>query len=159
LDFKLYTWTGLPADQPRQLAADLTGLQPETIVELPPLPWTAQTRVQLMSDMGARTIYNDGVPNKRQPYPFFRKSRSDWVVLGPEVKPAPIIVSSTIEPGRVTLTWRALAGETYQVQTCADLAHPVWGDLTGDIRAPSPYVTQTLATESTQQRYYRVILP
>ncbi len=159
LDFKLYTWTGLPTDQPRQLAADLTGLQPETIVELPPLPWTAQTRVQLMSDLGARNIYNDGVPNKRQPYPFFRKSRSDWVLLGPEVKPAPIIVSSSIEPGRVTLTWRALTGETYRVQACADLAHAVWGDLTGDVRAPGPYVTQTLATDPARQQYYRVILP
>ncbi|HEV8291797.1 MAG TPA: hypothetical protein VGP94_07720, partial [Tepidisphaeraceae bacterium] len=94
-DFKLYTWTGNPADPPQERAADLSGLNPEGIVELPPLPWTDTTQVQLLSDNGRMVYYGDDVTAKHLPITNFKKCRSDMVTLGAVVTPRPTILSIT----------------------------------------------------------------
>jgi hypothetical protein len=158
LDFKLYTWTGQPGDQPQQRAADLTGMRPEALVETPPSPWTDSTSVQLLSDIGSAVIYNDGVANKHAAYPAFKKSRSDWVTLGPIVKPAPIILSTRRNASTLTLTWRALKGEVYAVQSAIDLAAAAWSDLPGDVTAGGPYASKEFAPPVAPQCFYRVVV-
>jgi hypothetical protein len=155
LDFKLYTWTGRPEDQPQQRTADLSGLQPEGLVEAPPLPWTADTQVQLLSDMGSRVIYNDGVQNKHEPYPAFKKSRSDWIALGPAVNPAPIILSSRMTATTLTITWRSLKGLTYAVQHKNRLEEAAWTDAPGDVLAGGPYAAKDLPRGT---GFYRVVV-
>lgn len=81
-DFRLYTWTGRPSDAAVLRAADLTGLSPEAIVQLPPGPLTASTKVQLLSDNGTTVWYGDGTAAKDLTQPALKKSRSDWVTLG-----------------------------------------------------------------------------
>src|SRR5262249_44867473 len=60
-DFRLFTWTGQAADAPHQLSANLTGLNPEVIVQVPPGPLTSTTQVQLLSDNGTTVWYGDGI--------------------------------------------------------------------------------------------------
>jgi voltage-gated potassium channel Kch len=60
LDFRLYTWSGDRNQAADQRAADLTGLSPEGIVQLPPAPWTPSSLVQLVSDNGTKVYYGDG---------------------------------------------------------------------------------------------------
>jgi len=157
-DFKLYTWTGNPADPPRQRSADLSGMQPEGIAELPPLPWTSDTLVQLITDSGTTVPYDDGIQDKHLPIPAFRKFRSDWVALGAVVKPAPVILAIQRDGIDVTLTWRALKGESYQVQTTIDLGQAAWQDLPGDVKATGPYASEVASRNPDRQRFYRVVV-
>jgi len=93
-DFALYTWTGNALDAPELRAADLTALDTggsfEGIVELPSVPFLGSSgdtvQVQLMSDLGATFIYNDGTENKDQRREW-KKFRTDMVTLGPVVIP------------------------------------------------------------------------
>ncbi len=81
-DFRLYTWSGNPKDDPVLRSANLSGLHPEAIVQLPPGPLTSSTRVQLLSDDGGEEFYDDGTASKDLTKPEFKKSRSEWVILG-----------------------------------------------------------------------------
>ena len=85
--FRLFTWNGRPDSPPVERGADLTGLHPEGIVELPPLPWINDSAVQLVSDNGLTKYYGDGVSAKNLHTPAFKKCRSDWVKLGPAISP------------------------------------------------------------------------
>jgi len=82
--FKLYTWTGNPADVPTptntDLAALMTGGSFEGIVELP-APLTAST-FQLIVDNGATDIYQNGVLGGDIGVSNFKKFRSEIVTLG-----------------------------------------------------------------------------
>jgi hypothetical protein len=112
-DYKMYSWSGNPADPPRQHAADFTGLNPEALVELPPHPWTEASQFQILSDNGRTDYYNDGTQGKHLPEPNFKKFRSDIITLGPVVRPQPFFTSITQTDGITSLQWRATisAGE------------------------------------------------
>lgn len=84
-DFRMFTWDGNPVHPPELRLADLTGLHPEAIVELPPAPWTENSTVQLVSDCGTMEYYGDGVLAKDLHSAGFKKFRSDVVKLGPVV--------------------------------------------------------------------------
>ncbi len=144
-NFRLYTWSGNPADQPQQRAADLTGLQPEGISQLPPAPWTQETQLELISDNGAMILYNDGIQNKHLLVPAFKKFRSDWVNLGTVEIPAPIITSVCTTGTGVNLTWRALKGITYRVQSASDLKLSDWTDVPGDVLASGPFASKQVS--------------
>ncbi len=83
--FKLYSWTGNPADAPKpintDLAALMTGGSFEGIVEVP-APLTGST-VQLIVDNGATDIYQNGVLGGDIGVSNFKKFRSEIVTLGP----------------------------------------------------------------------------
>jgi hypothetical protein len=158
-DFKLYTWTGNPADQPQQRAADLAGLNPEGIAELPPTPWTSNAQFQIISDNGQNIFYNDGIAAKSLPVVNFKKCRSDLVTLGAVVKPAPIITSSTRQGTNLTLAWRALQGETYRVQSKPNLAQTNWLDVAGDVTAVGPYASKVVNSGGLQLFCRVVLLP
>jgi hypothetical protein len=156
-DFKLYTWTGNPAAAPQQRSADLTGMNPEAIVQLPPAPWTSSTAFQLLSDLGRADLYNDGTQAKLLSERAFKKFRSDVVNLGAIEKAAPYIISASMSESGTTITWRALAGETYSVQFKSELGNSSWTDLTGNVTATGPVATKLDASIPTQ-RFYRVVL-
>ncbi len=157
-DFRLYTWTGNPLDQPQQRAADLSDLNPEGIAELPPGPWTHNTQFQILSDNGQSVFYNDNIAAKSLPVANFKKSRSDLVTLGAVVKPAPIITSTTMSGTNLTIVWRALQGETYRVQVKPDLAQTNWLDVAGDVTATGPYASKVVSGGG-PQLFCRVVLP
>ncbi|MGA9335788.1 MAG: lamin tail domain-containing protein, partial [Rudaea sp.] len=79
-DFRLFTWTGDPADKPIELAADLTSLQAdgswESIVDFPDTVGPA-TAVQLLVDNGNTVWYGDGVAAKDLVDKHLSKFRSD----------------------------------------------------------------------------------
>ena len=155
-DFRLYTWTGDPKDTPQQRAADLTGLNPEGVVELPPGPWTAESTVDLVSDNGKKVFYGDQIIAKDLTEPNFKKFRSDTIRLGEIVKPAPWILSTRISEAGVILTWRALKGERYLVQFKSDLAAEAWSDLAGPVVAAGPIATTIAPANRMPQRFYRL---
>ena len=156
LDFRLYTWDGDPNHNPQQRAANLSGMNPEGIVELPPWPWSSNSVVQLVSDNGTKVYYGDGVEAKHLQEPNFKKCRSDYVVLGDVVKPAPIIVSTVLSQSTVTITWRALRGETYHVQSSSNCKSGSWSDLSPDVFATAPYMSKTDTRHG--QAFYRVLV-
>jgi hypothetical protein len=157
-DFKLFTWSGQTADRPEQRAADLTGMRPEAIVELPPGPRTAASQVQLLSDNGITVYYNDDVQGKFLPEPNFKKFRSDRIALGPVVKPIPYIISVARTGSNLTITWRCLPGERYRLQHKAALAGAAWQDMSGDVTATGPTASKIVAMDGGPQHFYQVIL-
>jgi hypothetical protein len=78
--FQLYTWSGLAAEAPIA-RAELSGLTPEGIVQVPAGPLTASTTLQVVSDLGDSSFYGDGVPGHDLDDPL-RKFRIDTVELG-----------------------------------------------------------------------------
>ena len=79
--FRLYTWDGNPASRPLERSANLSGLNPEGIVELPAILGAASS-LQILSDLGDSVFYNDGVIAKDLPRDNWKKFRSDLIVLG-----------------------------------------------------------------------------
>lgn len=156
--FRLYTWTGNPADPPQMRAADLTGLNPEAIVELPPAPWTSETQVQLLSDNGIKVWYDDDIQAKHLSEPAFKKNRSDWVALGPVIQPSPVVTVIQYSGNSVALQWRALKGLRYRVQYKSTLSQPNWTDLPGDVLATGPYASKTDSNPLAGQRFYQVVV-
>jgi hypothetical protein len=157
-DFKLYTWTGNAADRPQERAADLTGLNPEGIIQLPPLPWTATTQIEILTDNGRTVYYGDGVTGKALPIRNFKKSRSDLVTLGAVVAPKPYIISVMPAGNEMLVTWRAVPTRSYRVQFAGAVSGSTWTDVSGDVTASGPIASKSVATGAGAQRFYRVAL-
>jgi hypothetical protein len=156
-DFRLFTWTGQPNDPPQERAADLTGLNPEGIIELPPGPWSSATDVQLLSDNGTNIYYNDGIPAKQLTTRNFKKFRCDWITLGPVVRSALVIRSFALNGNIATLSWCSIAGTTYRVQTKTDLGNPVWTDVNGDVLAADAVAEKVFSITLDPQRFFRIV--
>ncbi|WP_373519878.1 ExeM/NucH family extracellular endonuclease, partial [Pricia sp.] len=87
-DFKLYTWSGVPTDAAELRSANVfssIGGSYEGIVGLPATPFLGSDgdaqSIQLMIDLGATTLYNDGVENKDQILQW-KKFQTETVTLG-----------------------------------------------------------------------------
>ena len=78
--FELYSWNGLASSAPVLLNADLTGLSPEGIIEIP-ASMTGTFQVSLVSDIGTYILYNDGIENKAITEPNYRKFISSIVTI------------------------------------------------------------------------------
>ena len=78
--FALYTWSGDPNDAPVLRNANLTGLQPESVILPSGTAFGAGTVVQLISDNGDTDWYQTGDDTSDLPeqFQFFR---SDYVVI------------------------------------------------------------------------------
>ena len=157
-DFRLFTWSGNPSDQPRERAADLTDMNPEAIVELPNAPLQPTDVIQIISDNGRRLWYGDDIQAKFLPEVNFRKFRSDRVTLGPAVKSAPFIISNLVSQTGVTLTWRSRENDTYRLQYKSALHAQSWTDVTGDVTATGTISSKFHALPPTTQRFYRVMV-
>jgi len=156
-DFRLFTWTGYAIDAPEERAADLSGLNPEGIVDLPKGPWSSTNQFQLISDNGILDYYNDGIEAKHLAQRNFKKFRSDWVTLGSVVPARPILRRPLIADGILTLQWCCLAGTTYQVQYKSDLNQPTWIDLGEEVFATGTLASKSLLLGPDAQRFYRVV--
>lgn len=88
-NFRLYTWDGNPSSQPVERSGDLSGLNPEGVVDLP-AALTAASVLQIVSDLGDTVFYGDGTIAKDLPEDNWKKFRSDLITLG-----APATVSIT----------------------------------------------------------------
>lgn len=100
-NFAAYAWTGNPADVPILRTADLTGLNPESIVDVPvglnSFASFAPVQVQLISDNGDDIYYGDGVIAKDLPNNEWKKFRSDVVQIGLAPTAAEVSVSGRVE--------------------------------------------------------------
>lgn len=81
-DFRLYSWTGSPYDDPELDPSDLSDLiseggSIESIVKMPAPMLDGD--VQFLLDNGTSDWYNDLKESKFLPYPTFQKYRSDWI--------------------------------------------------------------------------------
>jgi len=156
-DFRLYQWDGDPVSQPRLLTADLRGLNPEGIAELPPLPWTENTRVQIISDQGTVVWYGDDRISKQLPEQNFKKTRMDWIALGRVTEPQPWISRIDAVPGGVRLRWRSLRGSRYILQWSSRVGGAEWESVPGEILATGPWSERVHSTASRDHRYYRIL--
>jgi hypothetical protein len=156
-NFKFFTWSGQTADPPQERTASLTGLRPEGIVELPPLPWTAASLVQIVCDDGTKDFYNDGTEAKHLPYPAFKKFRSGWVSLGDVAVPEPCLRAVRVSGPSVILSWCSAAGRAYRVLAKGNLGDPAWNNVDGDVLAADAVTTVTLPLPPVPQMFYRVL--
>lgn len=156
-DFRLFTWSGNPADEPRERGADLTGMNPEAIVELPTAALQPTDPIQIISDNGRRFWYNDNIQAKFLPELNFKKFRSDRVTLGPVVKSAPYIVSNIVSQAGVTVMWRSRRDDTYRLQYKTALHTPGWINVSDEVTATGSMTTQFHALPPDTQRFYRVM--
>lgn len=156
-DFRLYTWSGNPMDRAEERACDLSGLNPEGIIEFRPGVGSRAEEAQanLLSDMGTRVFYGDGIPAKALKVRNFKKCRSDWVAVGPVVLPVPLITEASMSSSRLAIRWRSLKGVTYQLWA-ADEPNGVWAALDGAVIASGPYA-EARVTAAQRQRFYRVV--
>ena len=157
-DFRLFTWTGNPADTPQERAVNLKGMNPEGIVEVPPPPWTADTQVQLISDDGTTIYYNDGIEAKHLSYAGFKKFRSDWVALGDVVTSRPACYTFAVANNTATLSWCSVANLIYRVQWKTRLEDANWTDLPGDVVGIGPLTVKVFPLGAGAQRFFRVIV-
>ena len=155
-DFKLFTWDGNPAHQPQQRDANLHGINPEGIVDLPAGPWTATNKIQLISDNGTFDFYGDGTEAKHLTITNFKKFRSDWVTLGPTVTPEPFVRPLWRQGSNCVLSWFSLEGLTYRVQFKTNLSQAVWTDLPGDLLATDGITRKPYTIVDPQPHFFRV---
>lgn len=157
-DFRIYTWSGNPADRPQERATDLRGLNPEGIIELPQPPWTPDSLVHLVTDSGRKIWYNDDITAKAMTVRNFKKFRTDTVALGSVVKTSPKVIFMEYGPGGFTLGWRAVKDEHYRVQYKAAFSDATWTPLLGDVVADGPYASKTDPSPQGAHRFYHVMV-
>jgi hypothetical protein len=58
----------------------------------------------------------------------------------------------------VTVTWTAIAGQTYRVQYKENLDDAAWSDLTPDVTASGSTASTTDTITSSSQHFYRVVV-
>ncbi len=168
LDFRLYTWTGHATDAPQERDTDLSGFNPEGIVQLPTGTWTSNSLVEILSDNGITVFYDDMVQAKHLTVRNFKKFRSDWVKLGNVVGGAafaptaarteaePLIREITIEDGEVTVIWNATPGATYSVEFRDQLSSGEWRRVSSAIMTPGLVGSASIPMGGASQGFYRV---
>jgi hypothetical protein len=158
-NFKLFTWNGSSTDQPQERAADLTGMNPEGIVEVPVGIWTATNSFQILSDNGTNIFYGDDIQAKHleaQGKPReFKKFRVDTITLG-DVAPSTAIRFVAASEAGVTVNWFSTAGATYRLQMKPAL-NADWLDAPGDVTATGATASKTVAPVPNSQCFFRVI--
>lgn len=167
-DFRLYTWTGHATNAPLERDTDLSGFNPEGIVQLPTGNWTSNSLVEILSDNGITVFYGDAVQAKHLTVRNFKKFRSDWVKLGSVVGGAPfaptaaraeaepLIREFTIEGGQVTVIWNAAPGAGYCVEFREYLTSGAWRTVSSAITTPGLVGSATIPMAGPSQGFYRV---
>jgi hypothetical protein len=158
-NFKLFTWNGSSADQPQERAADLTGMNPEGIVEVPAGIWTATNSFQILSDNGTNIFYGDDIQAKHleaegKPREF-KKFRVDTVALG-DVAPSMAIRFVAASADGVTVNWFSVAGTIYRLQMKPGM-NVDWSDVLGDVMATGATTSKTMSPTPSSQCFFRVI--
>jgi hypothetical protein len=155
-NFRMFTWSGHPTNQPQERAADLTGLNPEGIVEVPAGVWTPTNLFQIISDNGTNVFYGDGTQAKHLPVREFKKFRVDTIALGEATPSAPLIRFVAASASGVAVNWFSTAGTTYRLQMKPALNED-WSDVPGDVTATDATTSKTLPPSPDAQCFFRVI--
>jgi hypothetical protein len=127
-NYALYAWTGNPLDPPILRTATLTGLNPESIVDVPvglnAFAPEADVNVQLLSDNGDDIFYGDGTAAKDLLNNEFKKFRSDVVTVSGAPTAASVTVSGRVLtffgrgiPGTKVLVTNTVSGERLLART------------------------------------------
>jgi hypothetical protein len=80
------------------------------------------------------------------------------IVNAAVVVPPPVIQSISVSNGVVTITWSAVAGSTYMLNSEDDLSGTNWNDVLPPVAATGPTATATDNIGDSPQRFYRVML-
>lgn len=155
-NFRLFTWTGNPTNQPIEHTADLSRLNAEGIVEVYPGPWTATNIFQIVSDNGTNRYYGDGIEAKFLEVREFKKFRVDDIALGDPVPSPPTLRFVAASENTVTLNWFSTAGSTYRVQMKPG-ASAEWTDYSADIKACDSSTATVVSPPADTQCFFRII--
>ena len=74
------------------------------------------------------------------------------------VETPPVFQSVTLSGGVLAFTWSATPGQSYQVQTTADLASANWTNLGSAITAINATLGASCAIGSASRQFYRILL-
>ncbi len=74
------------------------------------------------------------------------------------VSPPPVIQSVALSNDVVTLTWSAIAGQSYQMQYKTNLTDTNWTDVAGNVTAVGALAAGTNIMNSAVQQFYRVMV-
>jgi len=156
-NFRLFTWTGQPADQPQERTADLAGLNAEGIVQVPSGVWTPTNIFQIVTDGGTNRYYGDGIQAKFLTVREFKKFRVDDIALGEiATPPVPLIRFVSASENGTTVTWFAKEGAAYRLQMKPGFADE-WRDVPGDVFATGATASKALPPAPGGQCFFRVI--
>ncbi|MBK8001876.1 MAG: hypothetical protein IPK15_25035 [Verrucomicrobia bacterium] len=155
-NFRLFTWTGNPTNQPIEHTADLSRLNAEGIVEVYPGPWTATNIFQIVSDNGTNRYYGDGIEAKFLEVREFKKFRVDNIALGDPVPSPPTLRFVAASENTVTLNWFSTPGSTYRVQMKPG-ASAEWTDYSADIKACDSSTATVVSPPADTQCFFRII--
>jgi hypothetical protein len=74
------------------------------------------------------------------------------------VAPAPVIQEISLSNNFVTITWTAIAGQTYRLEYRTDLIGNGWTNLPPDVTATGPTASKSDSILSSTQKFYRVFV-
>ena len=155
-NFRLFTWSGHPTNQPVEHAADLSRLNAEGIVEVYPGAWSATNVFQIISDNGTNRFYDDGIEAKFLETREFKKFRVDPITLGDAVPSPPTLRFVVASESGLTLNWFSTAGSTYRVQMKPGLTSD-WADIPGDITAFGSSTAHIITPPPEGQCFFRIV--
>jgi len=70
----------------------------------------------------------------------------------------PAVLPLVTDGQNATLSWKSVAGQSYQVQSESDVSVSNWANLTDVITATNGVTSTTLGIGSAAQQFYRVVL-
>jgi uncharacterized repeat protein (TIGR01451 family) len=105
---------------------------------------TGEGDVNTTNRIGVR-VTDDGLP-----------PLSNTNVFQVVVVPKPVIAGIVLTNGVAMLTWTAIAGQSYRIQTSLDLEFPNWTNVGTDVTASSASAELSITTETSTQQFYRV---
>lgn len=150
-NFRLYRWSGNPMDAPALLSADLTGLNPESIVDFPiGLNNFAPVSVQLLCDNGDDVYYGDGVIAKDLPSNEFKKFRSDVVTVS---LASPTAASASVRGRVLNSGQRSVAGARVSMTDPAGATRTVLTNSFGHFTFADVPVGATYIFQVSSKRY------
>jgi hypothetical protein len=109
--------------------------------------WTPDSSYASTTNPITVRVTDDGVP-----------SASDTKTFTVAVESAPLIQSILISNSVATLTWTAIAGQSYRLQYKADLSDTNWTNAPPDVMAGGTTASKDDSFDSTVQRFYRIFV-
>jgi plastocyanin len=71
----------------------------------------------------------------------------------------PLLSITSVTSSNLTLSWTAIAGQSYRVQGCGDLSAAAWENLAGDVTASASTASKTDVLTTTNRLYRVRVLP
>ncbi len=165
-DFKFFTWSGNPADEPIKRSVDLATLNVEgsfeSIVELP-ASLSSTTNLQLLVDNGDAVFYGDAIIAKDLAQTNFKKFRSEKITLSvPALATSAITGSSFCKSSAINVPFTFtnetfISGNIFTAQLSdanGSFANPVSIGTLADVNAGT--ISATIPTNALNGTNYRI---